>query len=273
MEPIHLQQHNILYSCEVQKKRGHEQLVVEHALGIIQAGEAHFQTTSGMEIVKEGMIGMVRKNLLAKTVKVPPADGRPFKSINIFLDQSTLQKYSAEHGLRAATPYRGSALVDLSNDPFLKSYFDSLAPYFDQPDQLTASLAALKTKEAIELILRNRPHLKDFLFDFTEPFKIDLEAFMNQHFTYHVPIVQFARLTGRSLATFKRDFQKVFSASPEKWLLRKRLEQAHFLIRQQQQKPTEVYAEVGFENLSHFSNAFRNYFGYTASSLLKQVAR
>jgi AraC-like DNA-binding protein len=28
-----------------------------------------------------------------------------------------------------------------------------------------------------------------------------------------------------------------------------------------------VYLEVGFENLSHFSTAFKQEFGYTASSL------
>jgi AraC-like DNA-binding protein len=34
------------------------------------------------------------------------------------------------------------------------------------------------------------------------------------------------------------------------------------------QKPSDVYLEVGFENLSHFSNSFRQQFGYSPSSLL-----
>ena len=265
---VHQLQHNILYSCVEHKKRSNEQLVVEHALGYMVSGESHFYTNEGMQIFGMGTIGLIRKNQLTKTIKAPGPDGTPFKSINIFLDQHALKRYSAEHNLRAPGRYTGETMINLSRDPFLKSYFDSLLPYFDQPDQLSPALAELKTKEAIELLLRRDPNLKNFLFDFTEPFKIDLEAFMNQNFTYHVSLNQFASLTGRSLATFKRDFQKIFACSPEKWLLKKRLEQAHFLIAQKNQRPTDVYHEVGFENISHFSTAFKNLYGYTPSSLL-----
>ena len=54
---------------------------------------------------------------------------------------------------------------------------------------------------------------------------------------------------------------------PEWWLHRQRLEQAHHLIAKQQQAPAAVHLEVGFETLPHFSTAFKQLFGYTASSL------
>ena len=78
---------------------------------------------------------------------------------------------------------------------------------------MTKSMAELKTREIIELLLRANPRLKDFLFDFSEPHKIDLELFMNQHFAYNVRMSQFAKMTGRSLATFKRDFKKILGPS------------------------------------------------------------
>jgi len=265
---VHQLHHNILYACVESKQRSNEQLVIEHALGYVVSGETRFYNNEGFQVFGEGTIGLIRKNQLTKTIKVPGPDGVPFKSINIFLDQQSLKRYCAEHGFPAPGRYAGEAMINLSHDHFLKSYFDSLLPYFDQPDQLSPALAELKTKEAIELLLRSNPQLKNFLFDFTEPFKIDLEAFMNQNFTYHVSLNQFATLTGRSLATFKRDFQKIFSAPPEKWLLRKRLEHAHFLIAQKNQRPTDVYHEAGFENISHFSTAFKSMYGYTPSSLL-----
>jgi AraC-like DNA-binding protein len=264
---IHQFQHNILYSCEATTRRGHEQLVTEHTFGYIMAGETHFFSAGHTEIVKQGTIGLIRKNHLAKTVKVPAADGTPFKSISIFLDQESLKRYSTAHYIRIATPYAGVPLIRMPDDPFIKSYFLSLEPYFQQPGHMTEAMAALKTSEAIELLLRIDPQLKNFLFDFSEPFKIDLEAFMNLNFMFNIPLRQFARLTGRSLATYKRDFQKVFGTSPEKWLLRKRLEQAHFLIAQKNQKPVDVYHEVGFENISHFSTSFKNLYGYAPSSL------
>jgi AraC-like DNA-binding protein len=261
-------QHNILYSCTVLQKRGHEQFVEEHALGYILSGEVHFFTNKEVKIYKQGMIGLIRRNQLAKTIKVPPADGGEFRAINILLNQDILREYSAEKNITVSDIYKGPTMIELSPDPFIKSYFSSLVPYFDQPRQLSGSLAQLKTREAIELLLRHNPSLKDLLFDFSVPHKIDLEAFMNRNFTYHVSLSHFAKMTGRSLATFKRDFQKTFAQTPEKWLQQKRLERAHYLIAHKKQPPGSVYLEVGFENLSHFSASFKNYYGYNPSSIL-----
>jgi AraC family transcriptional regulator, exoenzyme S synthesis regulatory protein ExsA len=75
---------------------------------------------------------------------------------------------------------------------------------------------------------------------------------------------------GKSLATFKRDFQKIFLKPPQKWLMAKRLLEAHFLIAPRNQKPSDEYIEVGFENLSHFSSSFKQMVGYNPSSLIRQ---
>lgn len=137
----------------------------------------------------------------------------------------------------------------------------------DHPERLTANLAALKTREAIELLLQTGGASASFLFDFLEPYKIDLETYMNHHYQYNIPLSSFAKLTGRSLSTFKRDFTRLFDTTPEKWLQTKRLEQAHYLISTQNLRPSAVYLEVGFENLSHFSTAFKTKFGVKASDL------
>ena len=42
-------------------------------------------------------------------------------------------------------------------------------------------MAAIKTNEAIELLLHLKSSLKSFLFDFSEPYKIDLEKFISCH--------------------------------------------------------------------------------------------
>jgi AraC-like DNA-binding protein len=143
-------------------------------------------------------------------------------------------------------------------------------PYFAQPEKLTPALAQIKTMEVIALLLRNAS-LKNFLFDFSEPRKLDLEAYMNRHFSYNVPLAQFAKLTGRSLSAFKRDFAVIFGSTPERWLQKKKLEMAYFLIAQKKRKPSDVYLETGFENLSHFSIAFKKEYGVNPSVLLRHT--
>jgi AraC-like DNA-binding protein len=256
-----------LFSYVTVRQRATEQVVPDHAICCVVAGELRFQLPAKTLCIKPGNIFFIRRNQLAKAVKIPPAEGREFKAITLFLLQPLLRYYAASSNIDVGPHQPADELVDLSGDVFWQGYFASLSPYFDLPQHFTSAVAQLKTEEAIELLLRSTPQLQQVLFDFSEPGKIDLEAFMLQHYTYHVSLGQFARLTGRSLATFKRDFRKVFAMPPEQWLRHRRLAQAHYLIAQQQQAPATVYLEVGFENLSHFSAAFKQEFGYTASSL------
>jgi AraC-like DNA-binding protein len=258
------QVNGLLFSCFCEKQRGHEQYVPEHSLGCILSGEMHLQSNAGSHILQEGSIGIVRRNYLIKTVKVPPPGGE-FKSINLFLSQDFLRHYFAENKLSPVSKYSGSPLRALTPDPFIRGYFDSLLPWFASAEEPTASMTSLKMKEAVELLLRTDADFYSFLFDFSEPYKIDLEAYMNNHYMFNVPVEQFARLTGRSLASFKRDFEKVFKTSPGVWLQKKRLAEAYYQIKEKGRKVSEVYLDVGFENLSHFSYSFKKTYGVSPS--------
>jgi AraC-like DNA-binding protein len=122
-------------------------------------------------------------------------------------------------------------------------------------------MGILKVKEAVKLLLHAMPRLRNLLFDFSEPYKIDLEKFMLSHFHYNIPLKEFAGLTGRSLASFKRDFQKIFGMAPRQWLQEKRLKEAKNLIENKNKKPSAIYLDLGFESLSHFSNSFKKKYG------------
>jgi AraC family transcriptional regulator, exoenzyme S synthesis regulatory protein ExsA len=128
-------------------------------------------------------------------------------------------------------------------------------------------LMKLKLKEAITLILIVNPELKEVLFDFTDPYKIDLEAFMNKNYHFNVKLKRFAYLTGRSLATFKRDFEQTFNSPPGRWLQQKRLEQAYYLITRKGKTASDIYLELGFEDLSHFSFVFKKMYGESPSKI------
>jgi AraC-like DNA-binding protein len=258
----------ILYSCYFTRNREGEQFIPEHVFSYQIAGTLTVYDGSKTLTYKEGDFRFNRRNKLAKFVKQPPEDGE-FKSLSIFLDQPTLKEMRHELQIEAGKQkHTAAATMVLNHHPLYKSFMDSLLIYLQLPEEEQAPLIKVKIKEAILLLLKVNPELKDVLFDFSEPGKIDLEAFMIQNFHFNVELQRFAYLTGRSLSTFKRDFEKIFHTTPSRWLLQKRLEEAYYLIHEKRKSPSDVYLEVGFEDLSHFSFAFKKKYGL-APSLLK----
>lgn len=83
----------------------------------------------------------------------------------------------------------------------------------------------------------------------------------------NITLEKFAEMSGRSLSTFNRDFRKIFQMSPHKWIKQKRLELARKLLISTSKKASDVYLEVGFEDLAHFSRSFKSYFGLNPSEV------
>jgi AraC-like DNA-binding protein len=96
---------------------------------------------------------------------------------------------------------------------------------------------------------------------------------MEQNFRFCVPLEKFGYLTGRTLTTFKKDFKNAFNTSPGRWLRHKRLELAHYQILEQRRKPSEVYLDTGFEDLSHFSFALKKTIWLSAKPVFRTEGR
>jgi AraC-like DNA-binding protein len=76
-------------------------------------------------------------------------------------------------------------------------------------------------------------------------------------------IKELSFLANMSVSTFKREFEKHFYTSPSKWFQEKRLEHSAFLLKNKSKRPSDIYEEIGYENLSNFIQAFKMKFGVT----------
>lgn len=258
----------IAYSCYFTRNREGEQFAPEHVFSYQISGTLTINNGNKEYVFNAGDYRFIRRNQLIKFTKQPPADG-VFKSISVYLDQAVLREFAMEHCYQA-DPVQSQAaesIVTLKGGSLLKGFVDSLMPYSEEDQLIDSQLQALKVREAIMILLRSSPVMKDILFDFNEPGKIDLEAFMNKNFHFNVQMSRFAYLTGRSLATFKRDFERIFHTSPSRWLQQRRLQEAHYLIKEKGRAASDVYLEIGFEDLSHFSFAFKKMYGIAPSRL------
>lgn len=226
---------------------------------IVQADNTYF--------FKKGDIFLIPRNQLATIINYP-GDGQPHKTVVMHLTTSRLRDYYAkEKGNRPPKTPASPKIFCYNKHPLLESCLSSLIPYFELKG-LPKEIASLKITEAISILRTIDKDIDGVLANFEEPGKVDLVSYMEQNFMFNLPLEKFGYLTGRSLTTFKRDFGKAFNITPQRWLTRKRLELAHYQIVVQKKKPIDACYEVGFENLSHFSYAFKKHFGYSPKILL-----
>ena len=154
-----------------------------------------------------------------------------------------------------------------NNRPDIRSLFESVVPYFDSGIKPSDDVLKLKMIEGIYVLLNTDRNLYASLFDFVDPWKIDIVDYLNENYMHDLSMEEIAGYTGRSLATFKRDFAKISELTPQKWIIRRRLETAHDLIKSGKKKVTEACFDVGFKNLSHFSKVYKETYGYAPSMI------
>jgi AraC-like DNA-binding protein len=263
---IQLLGESFIYACTFDKGYTYEQFVTEHLLAYQISGQTQIFHQRGEMVLEEGQLLLAQGNQFAKSIKIPAAD-KEYQCLSVVLSNERLRQFALDNEIACEEKYHGRKNILLEPSCFLKGYFLSLMPYIDQWKNVSKKLAVMKVNEAIELLLQLQPELKSFLFDFSDPHKTNLEEFMLKNFHYNAPIENFAKLSGRSLSSFKRDFATTFNNSPSIWLKNKRLSEAYYLMKQKNKKPHDIYLDLGFENLSHFYTSFKKKYGMTPAAI------
>lgn len=258
----------IVFTCGEAFHYKGELIVEEHALVRVLSGEIKVIHADQTYVFGAGETHLFPRNQLATVIKYEK-DGQPYKAIVVKLSSTHLIDFYATNPLTSIWTPSGK-ITSFRKSPLLDSFFNSILPYFELNNKLPESLSRLKIFEAITILRTLDKNADHVLADFSEPGKVELTGFMERNYMFNMPIEKFSYLTGRSITTFKRDFKKAYHITPQKWLTKKRLERAHYLLKEQQRKPIDIYYEVGFENLSHFSYAFKKHFGYAPTHVVNK---
>lgn len=254
-------------SCYIGPEISPEQFVSEHFFLYLGQGKINGYDGKKQYLLKENEYCLVRKNSLTRYHKEKV--NNQFEKVVIIFDEKFLMRFKEKHPIELSKPSLHGAFVKLDKNNMVQNFIQSLMPYYNGKGEIDETFADLKREELLLILLQTNPDLKDMLFDFGIPQKIDLEAFMKKNYKFNVSTERFAYLTGRSLSSFKRDFKMVFNQSPNKWLVQKRLQEAYFLINKKGKQPSQIYLDLGFENFSHFSFAFKKEFGSSPSLFIK----
>lgn len=235
----------------------------EHVLLYLYSGEQVIQDRDKKITIKAGECAFIRRDHRLMMYKNSKGD-ELYKGISLTFKRNVLRDFYSNINKsdipdNVSIPDKNVFKIQPKAD--MISLFQSLTPYFDEDMKPTEGVAQLKLQEGIYALLNNSEVFYPILFDFAEPWKIDILEFLNENYRDDLTMEQIASFTGRSLATFKRDFKKISSLTPQKWLIKKRLEMAYIKLKEEKKKVQEVYMEVGFKNPSHFSTAFKKQYG------------
>jgi len=89
---------------------------------------------------------------------------------------------------------------------------------------------------------------------------------MDRAYAEPLDIPGLARIASVSEAHFIRTFRSTFGETPHRYLQRRRVERAMFLLRATDRSVTDICLDVGFTSLGTFSRSFRDIVGEAPSA-------
>ncbi len=166
-----------------------------------------------------------------------------------------------------------STIMPFREDPAIRGYFQSIETYFSGDKQPSEQLLRLKLRELVTSILFSgvNPEIARYLRFIGAGGPPPLAQIMENNFACNLSMDEFARMCHRSLSSFKRDFRKHFDQTPGRWVLNRRLEYATRLLREEGKSVTQVAYESGFEDVSHFSRAFKSRYRQSPSQFRNEA--
>lgn len=236
-------------------------------------GKKMWQSSRAKYCLQEGQAIFVKKG--ANVIHQFFEEG--FCSLMIFVPDDFISNVIKESSsaLPKCTVENTDSVTCLHLDEVLSAYFPSVLSYFAREDAPPSNLLEIKFKELIlDLFLSaENSSLCSYFKSLCDRSKTSIREIMESNFSYNMKLEEFAYLSGRSLTAFKKDFISTFHCTPGRWLLKRRLEHAKYLLEVTDNNVNQLVFEAGFENASHFIKVFKQAYGITPLQFNKSIIR
>ncbi len=146
----------------------------------------------------------------------------------------------------------------------------SFAPYFEDKKE-NAQILKVKFEELFLKILSSKDSAT-FQRYLSQIYNEDIDFKNNIENSYKQfgSVREMSQYFKMNEKVFRSKFQKIFGQTPKQWLSRKKLTKAKLLLEKSEKNVTEVATEVGFSDLSWFSQRFKKEFGISSSSTVEK---
>lgn len=253
----------VAYRSDVYPERN-EVFFEEHAVIVVLEGEKKFSSPTQELHVHKGQILFFQRGCYSMNESIDSS----YRSLVFFVNEKLLKEFVGQHLTlfhTVSTSLPADLILSFLSSSTFTTFIDSLLPYFGAKTPFLNELLRLKFQELLLHLLEldTSGQLRAMLLHIYQGQKTDLSYLMSTYLLKPLSMNELARLSGRSLSAFKRDFEEHFHTSPGHWIREKRIEHAHFLLRNTNKNVSEVSLEIGYESVSHFIKAYKQQYGFT----------
>jgi AraC-like DNA-binding protein len=169
-------------------------------------------------------------------------------------DQLTIKSVSAASIISPATSSR-----------VLAAFIQSLAIYFESPELTNDAILTGKIRELVLLLVQTNyaKSINDLIDQLFSPQLASFKETIESHIFSRASINDLARLTGMSLSSFKRHFEKIYHDSPAQYIQSRKIQEACNLLLRSSLSVREIAYRTGFQDPSHFTKVFRKWAGHS----------
>lgn len=212
-------------------------------------------------------------------------EGLAFEALMLFLPDRLLKSFdlqlSGDVKSSGYVPSSGSSRSNVRDNQYLifpatgliQDFKEQMRKYFGHRLFNYDQLIPLKQKEILLLLMSSghSERVHEFIRSALRSEPADIESTVNNYLLQPVSIPELASLCNRSLASFKREFQRLYHTSPRVWINQRRLDHALLLLQNTNKMISEIAEECGFESTSYFIRIFKKKHAYTPQSMRAKI--
>ena len=187
-----------------------------------------------------------------------------YRSVLLFFSNEAVLKFIQKFELTPTESNTYYSTYSFDYDSFIKTFVKSILDISKLSKAIQKNILDAKFDEIMLYLIEIKG--VDFLYSIISNSDNEAQKFIQvieSNKLNKLTIKELSFLSNKSVSTFKREFEKHFQSSPSKWFQEKRLEHSAFLLKNKSQRPSDIYAEIGYESLSNFIQAFKVKFGVT----------
>ncbi|MCB0687661.1 MAG: helix-turn-helix transcriptional regulator [Saprospiraceae bacterium] len=231
----------------------------QNMLCFMVKGTKEVMDDSDNYVINDQQIALVTSGSMLMTERVTLF--QQFESLLLFFSNDFLESFLKKYQISVSDGNQDIAsVISFPKDPYLNNFQESMLILRNDFNRKNFRVA--KMEEVLLYLYEKypKPVLGFISRAATKQENRSLVKVIQNHLFDNMSSQELAFLCNMSISTFRRKFLEVYQMPPKRYIIMEKMKQAAYMLRNRR-KPSEIYFQLGYENLSSFSLEFKKHYG------------